>query len=284
MGQVKLFARRCAPVLLALAGLAPAATVAREAPLAEGARYVALGSSFAAGPGVGPNAPGSPERCGRGTLNYPHLLAEALKLDLVDATCSGATTHHVLGPWNEVPPQIDSVNGDTRLVTLTIGGNDVSFVGNIFAAACEKMASPDPRCGKWREITEEEWQADEERMRSIVRQIRARAPLARVVVVDYITVLPPSGTCAAMAISPDRLAQSRSAAKRLARITARVAREEGASLLKFSHISRRHHPCSAKPWSNGLSAPADDGIPVHPNRLGHAEAAAALVKLVKLMK
>lgn len=261
---------------LALCGLASAPALAKPEPLAEGARYVALGSSFAAGPGVGPITPGTPQRCGRGTLNYPNLLAGKLKLSLVDATCSGATTEHVLGPWNEVPAQIESVNADTRLVTITIGGNDVSFVGNVFAAACERMSTPDPRCQNWRDITEAQWRGNESRMRQIVREVHQRAPQARVVFVDYITVLPPKCACAAVPISDERMKQSRAAAKRLARVTGKVARLEGAEVFRFSALSRSHAPCSAQPWSNGLGAPAGDGIPVHPNRAGHQAAAEGL--------
>ncbi len=265
---------------LALLALATPPAMAKPVPLPEGARYVAMGSSFAAGPGVGPNTPGTPDRCGRGTLNYPNLLAKQLKLGLIDATCSGATTQHVLGPWNEVPPQIESVTADTRLVTITIGGNDVNFVGNIFAAACELMEKPDARCQKWREIGEAEWQANEDRMGQIVRDVRKRAPEARIVFVDYITVLPPKGTCTAMAITPQRMEQSRAAAKRLARMTARVARKEGAEVFRFSALSKTHGPCAASPWSNGLTAPAGDGIPVHPNRAGHVAAAMGLAKFL----
>lgn len=268
---------------LALAALALVATpaFAGPAPLPEGARYVALGSSFAAGPGVGPNTPGTPDRCGRGTLNYPNLLAARLKLSLVDATCSGATTEHVLGPWKEIPAQIESVTADVRLVTVTIGGNDVNFVGNIFAAACEQMPTPDARCQKWRDIGEDVWKADEERMRRIVREVRHRAPEARVVFVDYITVLPPKGTCASLPISVERMEQSRKAAKRLAKLTAKVAREEGAEVFRFSAMSKDHAPCSANPWSNGLNAPLGDGIPIHPNRAGHQAAAEGLARFLR---
>lgn len=265
---------------LTILALATSPALAKPSPLPEGARYVALGSSFAAGPGVGPNTPASPARCGRGTLNYPNLLAKHLKLSLVDATCSGATTQHVLGPWNEVPAQIESVTADTRLVTITIGGNDVNFVGNIFAAGCEVMTTPDARCQKWREISDAEWQADEDRMRQIVRDVRKRAPLARIVFVDYITVLPAKHTCAALAIKPERLDQSRVAAKRLARLTAKVARDEGAEVFRFSAMSKSHGPCSSEPWSNGLTAPPGDGIPVHPNRAGHVAAAKGLAKFL----
>ena len=39
---------------------------------------------------------------------------------------------HVLAPWNELPAQIDAVTPDTRLVTITIGGNDLNYIGNLF--------------------------------------------------------------------------------------------------------------------------------------------------------
>ncbi|WP_246385721.1 SGNH/GDSL hydrolase family protein [Novosphingobium hassiacum] len=261
--------------------LAPVASSARPPKLAEGARYVAMGSSFAAGPGVGPTTPGTPARCGRGTLNYPNLVAAKFKLKLVDATCSGATTEHVLGPWSELPPQIESVDAATKLVTITIGGNDVAFVGNISAALCEQAPTPDTRCGRWRTATEAEWQGDEERMRKIVREVRRLAPDARIVLVDYITVLPAAGKCPALPISDERLTESRAAAKRLAGITAKVARDEGAELLRFSETSRRHAPCSPKPWSNGSVALPGDGIPIHPSRLGHEAAAKSLARLLR---
>jgi hypothetical protein len=54
-------------------------------------RYVALGSSMAAGPGIRPRAAGAPLWSGRSARNYPHLVAERLNLELVDVTFSGAT-------------------------------------------------------------------------------------------------------------------------------------------------------------------------------------------------
>ena len=50
--------------------------------------YVALGSSFASGPGIDPLLDA---RCGRSGSNYAHLVAERLGYDLVDVTCGGAT-------------------------------------------------------------------------------------------------------------------------------------------------------------------------------------------------
>ena len=72
-------------------------------------RYVALGSSMAAGPGIPPRAKDAPWRAGRSAGNYPHLVAQRLGLDLVDVTYSGATTAHVLTDrQNGAPPQVDA--------------------------------------------------------------------------------------------------------------------------------------------------------------------------------
>ena len=54
-----------------------------------GSRYVAMGSSFGAGPGIPLRAPGSPRRAGRSASNYAHLVARDLGLDLHDVTYSG---------------------------------------------------------------------------------------------------------------------------------------------------------------------------------------------------
>ncbi|MDT7700403.1 MAG: hypothetical protein QOJ30_2728, partial [Pseudonocardiales bacterium] len=61
--------------------------------LQPGSKYVAMGSSFAAGPGITPVLDRSALRSGR---NYAHRIAETLELDLVDVTYSGATTATIL--------------------------------------------------------------------------------------------------------------------------------------------------------------------------------------------
>src|ERR1700722_12018912 len=94
-----------------------------------GSRYVAMGSSFGAGPGLTPRAPGSPRRAGRSAGNYAHLVAGALGLDLRDVTYSGATTSALLqSSAAGQPAQLDAVTPDTRLVTITAGGNDVGYL------------------------------------------------------------------------------------------------------------------------------------------------------------
>ena len=98
-------------------------------PIPAGSRYVAMGSSFAAGPGLPSRVPGSPRRAGRSTGNYAHLVARESGLDLHDVTFSGATTSDLLGPSAAgQAAQLDAVTPETSLVTITAGGNDVGFL------------------------------------------------------------------------------------------------------------------------------------------------------------
>ena len=111
-------------------------------------RYVALGSSMAAGPGIRPRVAGSPRAAGRSARNYPHLVAQALGFDLVDVTFSGATTANILTESQRgAPPQAEALDGTETLVTVTIGGNDVGYVPMLFAAGLPRTARAVPFLG-----------------------------------------------------------------------------------------------------------------------------------------
>ena len=119
-------------------------------------RYVALGSSMAAGPGIRPRAEGAPLCSGRSARNYPHLVAERLSLELVDVTFSGATTAHLLADHQRGrPPQITALDGSEDLVTVTVGGNDVGYVPLLMAASLPAAAgrahirTAGPRHARW---------------------------------------------------------------------------------------------------------------------------------------
>lgn len=109
--------------------------------VAPGSPYVAMGSSYAAGFGIQPQVPDAGS-CERSELDYPHLVAARLHLELDDVSCGGAVTANALDtPLCSAPPQIDAVTSNTRLVTMTIGGNDVNYVGT--AIEC---GQPDSTC------------------------------------------------------------------------------------------------------------------------------------------
>lgn len=258
---------------LALASCASINDVDREA-LVAGGRYVAMGSSFAAGPQLGRTKENTPPRCTRDLGNYPTLLAERLKLDLVDATCSRATTAHVLGPWNELPAQIDALTPDTRLVTITIGGNDVNYVRNLYAMACPPLPAGQT-CPSVMLPVEADWAKLKSGLRKIAQEVRARAPKAKLVFVDYVTLVPGNKVCASVPLQESDAETMHGIAARLAAMTASVARESGATLIEAGALSRNHTACDTDPWSAGMSGMANEA-PWHPNAAGMRGIADAL--------
>lgn len=274
-----------------LLGLALSAGIlaaqAHAAPLQPGSKYVAMGSSFAAGPGVAQSADAPPNRCRRSTENYARQLARKRGLTLVDVSCSGATTANLLGPWGELPPQLDAVDADTRLVTVTIGGNDLGYIGGLMSASCvTRMAEGKgggpgreaPRCPAVAAPTEQTFQELEARMGRIAAEVRRRAPQARLVFVQYPAVLPATGTCAAVPVTDAQADASRRIAARLAEITARAAKAAGADLLAADQLSVGHDACAKDPWMNGYEPV--DGLFYHPNQAGMTAVAKALDALL----
>ncbi|WP_313440625.1 SGNH/GDSL hydrolase family protein [Novosphingobium sp.] len=242
-----------------------------------GQRYVAIGSSFAAGPMLPPAKSGAPARCGQSMNNYPTLLAERFGMILTDRTCSGATTNNVLGPWGEIAPQINAVTPQTRLVTVTIGGNDLNYIGNLFTATCLYRASQLPpgskraACGAVKVPTEVDYARDEMQMMEIARRIRTVAPRTRLVFVQYLTPLPqPGSLCAATPVSEEHAATTRRIGQRLSEITARVAQAYNAIVVEMNQTSAAHTPCDTLPWMIGSPEGYDgsQGLQWHLNFAG----------------
>lgn len=255
--------------------------------LAPGAKYVAMGSSFAAGPGIPDYYEATPAPCYRSTQNYAHQLAERLELALTDVSCSGATTAHLTGPRGNIPPQLDALTPDTKLVTITIGGNDLGYIGGLSAASCaglQKETGVDGNCPPPMTLPAEKTFADlAARMDAIAKEVRVRAPEAQLVFVDYLAVLPEAGTCAATPLNEFDADGARYSARRLAEITRVVAGENGASVITASELSKGHDACSAVPWMHGYPRPGApvSGAMYHPNVAGMTAVADALERLLQ---
>jgi lysophospholipase L1-like esterase len=240
---------------------------AQPAPPPVGGRYVNMGSSFAAGPSIAPPADNPTTRCGRSAQNYAHQLAHRHRLLLVDVSCGGSTTAHLLGPWNELAPQLEAVDANTQLVTMTTGGNDLGYLGGLSAMSCANVAAktgmaPQRPCGAAPPLPNDETYAGvETRLRQIIAEVHRRAPKARLVIVDYLTILPPKGGCSVMPLSPAQADSSRGIARRLNEITVRVAKNTGTELIPASKISEGHDVCAKDAWLNGYPSP---GVPVEP--------------------
>ena len=270
-----------------------ASTVAQAAPPPAGAKYVAMGSSYAAGTSLKAKAVDSPANCGQGTDSYPRQVARALGLRLVDRSCGGAVTRDVLlGGQYGLPPQIDAVDADTRLVTITIGGNDVRFVADLGLFSCRHRLQEVPEAGRQYSCVaapdfseEAAFAALEPNLREIAQKVRQRAPQARLLFIDYITVVPDAGTCADLALSEDEATALRSRARRLAALTARVAAENGADIIQASALSHGHDVCSKQPWAWGFvpnyNPATAQSVPFHPRLEGTTAIAQAILARLK---
>jgi len=243
-------------------------------------RYVAMGSSFAAGPGIAPRIPASPRRAGRSSANYAHLVARALGLDLHDVTFSGATTSDILqASAVGQPAQLAAVTPDTRLVTITAGGNDVGFLPRLTLTSLPWPLRALPRVKARvagfgdRDATEERFAQLEDNLATIGRLLRDRAPASRVLFVDYLTILPPHGDDPGGPPPPEIAEWGRAIAARLAATTQAAAEAAECEYVAASAASASHHAWSAVPWTRRFHLSLRGGAPYHPNAAGMAAVA-----------
>jgi lysophospholipase L1-like esterase len=238
--------------------------------------YVALGSSFAAGIGLGQRAHDSPIQCFRTVGGYPTLVAKKTGLRLVDMSCSGSTTKHILsGGQLLLGPQLAAIGKATKLVTITSGGNDVGYIGDLMVASGNMG-----QLGAWwhgdiEPADARPYDAVTDNLIKIIHSVRQKAPSAKILIINYSAIIPPNGGCAALGISKQQADISRDLAQQLALATKRAVDESGAQLIDIAKASVGHDVCSKVPWVNGASVKT--GTAFHPNSAGAAATADAIV-------
>ena len=247
--------------------------------------YVALGSSFAAGAGLGPLQSGSPLLCARSVAGYPQQLARTLGVAIVDMTCGGATTANVLnGGQFFQGPQIRTITAHTRLVTITSGGNDVNFIGDLSMLALRRSggASGWLAARLWggpKAANQRDYAALHRTLLGLIRTIRARAPNARIVVGTYPTILPATGTCTQLQLTAAEADLMRPVERELAAVTRAAAKEGGATLVDMNALGADHNACSATPWTKGMAALS--AAPFHPTLAGAKATADAIAHILR---
>lgn len=241
--------------------------------------YVALGSSYAAGPGLGDPLEGSPRLCRRTSGGYPELLAPVLGMRLVNNSCSGATAENiVLGGQFFLGPQVDVVGPDAKLVTITAGGNDVAFVGDMMALSGTLGWFGWLRGSDIEPFEQRDFGKAKNFLVRSVEAARKRAPDAAVMLVTYPTVLPPEGTCAALGLDEEQAELFRKVESRLLTTTREAATESGAILVDAGELSKDRHACSSDPWIAGASGGEGAYHPTPAGAQGVADAIAAAWK------
>lgn len=231
----------------------------------------------------------------RSERNYAHQLADRLGSHLVDLTVSGATTANIidtpqlLAEGVEYPPQIAGVPPDADVVTITAGGNDLQFAGAMLYAAWRHLEPTsliiellEPMFPHGILLPTDE--AVEEATRGLARVIertRARAPAARVMLVDYLTVLD-SASAASVPFSDEEIGQFLVIQSAISRVFGDAATRTGAELVLASSLSTNHALGSPEPWIQPFhQVLAETGGSFHPNEAGMTAIAAEIERVLE---
>ena len=242
--------------------------------------YVALGDSYSSAAGVSPQVTTAPPACSRSQLNYAEdIVARTQPRTFTDVTCSGATTSDFYSSQTAgAPPQLDAVDKHTRLVTMTIGGNDEGvFVNSFFGcvAADAGQVYGDPCKQKYGSTFTDliKTQTYPHLVRAL-SAVRAKAPRATILILGYPQILPPVGDplCyPAMPISMGDVPWLVNQQQVLNDAVRRAAAATGARYVDTFTSSAGHDACApvGTRWMEPLVAPIN-AYPVHPNATGEA--------------
>lgn len=253
-------------------------------------RYVALGDSYSAASGVLPPDLFAPPQCLRSTRNYPHVIAAATGSQLTDVTCGAAETNDFFEPqYPGVAPQLDAVRADTQLVTMTIGGNDSGvFINAILSCGSAGLLT----LGQGSPCKDRYGSSFEDTIRTTtypalvkaLQAVRAKAPQARVAILGYPWIMPPTGGCFdKMPVAAGDVPYLRGIQATLNDAVRRAAAATGSVYVDLDEVSEGHDAC--KPIGVRWVEPVLQGtnpVIVHPNALGERGMAARTMTVLSL--
>jgi lysophospholipase L1-like esterase len=240
-------------------GLTSASAVPRPAVV-----YDALGDSYASGYGVPPYS-----ACGRSDAAYAVQVDGRERIALDDfVACAGATTATLVSGG-----QLDALDASTRLVTLTIGGNDIGWSGTVYAC----LAGTDAACARSMELSRARvTDVLPGLLDAVYAQVHARAPRARVLVTGYPHLFSPQQGPFLLA-SPAEQQAMNDGADLLDGVISAAAGRHGFGFVDVTRRFDDHGVNAPDPWITGPFNPA----PFHPNAEGYAAYTAAVTAAVR---
>lgn len=220
--------------------------------------YVALGDSYSSGVGAGSYDEASGD-CKRSTVAYPQLWADANAPDsFAFNACSGATTDDVLAN------QLDALDANTTLVSISIGGNDAGFADTMQTCVLQGTDACLNRVEEAKSYISSELPG---RLDAVYDAIADRAPSAQVVVLGYPRMYQLDGSCV-LGLSEESRAAINSAADLLAEVTSERASAHGFAFGDVRTTFSGHEICSDDEWLHSVTLPIGDSY--HPTAEGQA--------------
>ena len=195
--------------------------------------------------------------------NYPNLIAGRYGLSLIDVTCGSATIANVVDtPQGDNAPQLTAVTPDTKLITVTVGGNDIGY--NRTALAC---GDPQTVCSAPAALPSNLATA-RDAVKTMLDKIRAVAPSATLIFVTYPREVP-KGNCPELSFTDQEANVVRSMGEMLQAMFVDVVQHDDVTFVNPYAASGDHTGCAPtdERWTAGLVA--EDGFAYHPTALGH---------------
>ncbi|MFI9152632.1 SGNH/GDSL hydrolase family protein [Streptomyces sp. NPDC053367] len=299
----------CSAAALAAGALVPAQfAAAPSAGAAEEKQWVALGDSYTAGV---IRAAGNPfevprDGCERTDRSYPQVIDRDLGglFELTNVSCGAATIDHVTDtpqepmgrhmppisedpdyPFPAVPPQSEAVGPDTDVITVGAGGNTLGFVDLLMK--CPQLGGESggkgtpckDALGAGIPARLKKVRQDYDRMLEVLHE---RAPHAKILAVGYPTLVPNDTSNCSFGdltqfgtitqgdlewLREDVLEPLNKA------IDDSTGTQDAASFVGLYASSHGHSVCDDSKWVEGFVTLPDQLSFVHPNALGHRNAA-----------
>lgn len=270
--------------------------------------YVAMGDSYASGEGAENYLEGTDydhrdewhresweddkhNRCHRSGNAYAETIGRQNQFDGGHqfVACSGARRDDLNQPNSsndDENPQMDALSEDTSFVTVSIGGNDLGFA-DVVRDCVENGENGYDLLGKCQAKHNERIAGRLKTLKDELigqyRDIREKAPNARVVIVGYpeLFVENPRDKYAKRLSAEDQVWMNEKAGE-LNQMLREVARDSGAEFIDPTDAFRGHGIGSDDPWINSLTFKGPGASLVnpgsfHPNAAGH-QALADLVQ------
>ncbi|OTB06237.1 hypothetical protein M426DRAFT_318983 [Hypoxylon sp. CI-4A] len=229
-------------------------------------RLASLGSSFAAGPSIPPCVD---DDAGRSGANFACLVHQRIPgATLTDLAVSGAvlpnlTTDPQDRNGHVFPPQIQGLPADSDVVFVLGGGNDVGYIGGLFddtlnASYLGRLVRQVRGTGG-APVQTADLDVDglASRYAGVLRAIHDKAPKARVLVVEYLTMLGThtrAGTH--VPFGEERVAHHKNVAERLLQATSKAVEQCGGDwchLVSVGKPSEDHAIGAPDPWVSGFT-------------------------------
>ncbi|MBG0741058.1 SGNH/GDSL hydrolase family protein [Paeniglutamicibacter antarcticus] len=262
----KFAARTGAAVLVSLGLVAGIAGVPATAQSALPVTYTVLGDSYSAGSGGGAET----GLCLQSPNGYGTDYAAATGRVMANLACYGATTDSVQAL------QVPRIPATAKLVTLTVGGNDIG--SGAVSAAC--LAAPQsPTCTAALTASLQKLTQLPTKIKSLVKAIKDKVPAAKIVFLGYPSLFEPNNMAAA-GFPADQVAAARQmngAAVLLNGVIAFSALTNGARYVPVMWTFAGHGIPSADQWIVGPGA--GNPFVFHPNAAGYLHGYAAALKI-----